>query len=721
MKFSKSIVSSVVIASAALLPCTSSAYQAAPEYQREEVKLTQGSLADISKQAGFAVRIPKSAEMYYGYKDIKQLVEGFINSKLGKAIDKNLEEEDRMSSAIKSGSYRDFMMVAGEEMFFAGGEGISSFFEMYIAASMEINKSSIQMYMRLLSSDLDMDDEEQMREMSKMPEFFTNRDGALKMLKEVKIAPMYAGFKVSDANMRAELLKVLNAALQQPVMETPEMFKTIKSDVMNGFTGFKLNGKDAVKELEKQGMEEFFVEELGKELLEEYKQEIGKRELVCLVGEVDDYIVFFAGDSLDDLKIAQNPEESLLANPEATFARNYADKDVKGLFFMSKGLVESFSKMNGTISTYTSLIVDALKNTDKFGDTREVQDLLLEVAKKEMTLMSMMAKSRIGAVVYREDGYKIDSYLGSEYPSLDLDSPRKLAAMASHPDAVISGSWISNEKYSDVTLELLETLFKAVYKGTQIAVEQDFHDDEWIEFAAMFKMIDSTYSNDLLRVWNALKSGSEGLDNETAFMVDLKGRLPRIPKAPSVILDNGPVPRIAYARNVIDRSKLTASWSEISAAAKNIATGVSKMTEQKIELPKPERMKQGGLDIWSYQLGITNKDANLALGLNDQLFYLTTSPSYIAERASEKMEKGAVPCAEMLIRVAPMRTAAQAWMKLLDESGQDFISEQEWEDYQDLKPFYKDFLEASKDMEKIDIFTRKIGGEVRNTIHFDFK
>ena len=38
-----------------------------------------------------------------------------------------------------------------------------------------------------------------------------------------------------------------------------------------------------------------------------------------------------------------------------------------------------------------------------------------------------------------------------------------------------------------------------------------------------------------------------------------------------------------------------------------------------------------------------------------------------------------------------------------------------------MKPLFKDLIKASEEFEKIDLFTRKVDGEVRNTIHVKIK
>ncbi len=49
------------------------------------------------------------------------------------------------------------------------------------------------------------------------------------------------------------------------------------------------------------------------------------------------------------------------------------------------------------------------------------------------------------------------------------------------------------------------------------------------------------------------------------------------------------------------------------------------------------------------------------------------------------------------------------------------MGESDWDKYQNMKPIFKHMIEASTEIEKLDFFTRKVAGEIRNTIHFKLK
>ncbi len=696
-------------------------------YVRTITELKAGSIEELAKHAGFAKFLPKQSEMFLSLQGGNDLVKRLKLSDMGKYFLQLAKRQgEDPAEFFGSDEYKEFMTVAGEEVFFALGDGNANNLVLLAEASKQINQFTYSRLfeMKLNELDPDYDPEAARNEMMGMnefiPKYFRDQDGFLKTLKQYKVSPMYAGFKVSDKAKRAELLNKLIKGLQEPLKEpaAAKIFSAAESKVGNGFTGINISGKAALDEMKKspqaiQQMDMF----LGAANAKGIRKELARLKLTVLVGSVGDYIVFYVGDSAESLQFPALAD-SLLANPEMKFAKNYATKDIAVLGYMAERVTASMLKSGGSLGMLAQTLNKAIKKADFLGDTREVQDLLDLVGEKEKALSSMMSATRYGCVGYYEDGFKLDTYMGKDYPALDLTSKRKLTAMANHKDAVIYGSWIMNSEYTERTLQLLETLGEVAVKGTRIIVECDSTDEEFIEFASMFKMLDSQFSDDLLRVWKALRDQADkGLGAEGAIMVDLKGSMPRVPNVPTVVLEGGKVPRIAYAQVVENRAKLTEAWDIIDAASRDIAKGVSKMFHKEISLPKPERAQKGGLDIWSYQLGITSSKANLALGLNDKLFFLTTSPDYIAQRAGAMAQPAAEPGSELVIRFSPVRAAAGEWLTLLDKHGEEIMGKLDWKEYKKTRSDIKAFIKASEELELIDIFTRNVNGEVLSTLH----
>lgn len=188
---------------------------------------------------------------------------------------------------------------------------------------------------------------------------------------------------------------------------------------------------------------------------------------------------------------------------------------------------------------------------------------------------------------------------------------------------------------------------------------------------------------------------------------------------PTIVLENGKIPRLAIGYDVVDRSKLAASWEVIDTTSKQIVSKLESLTNEKINYRKAELAKKEGIDFWSYQLGITSYEANLALGINDQMMFFTSSPAFVEEFVSEYDEEGKRGGMDFKLRMAPMRVAANDWMKLVDEHGDDLSLTFDRADFEESKDLIDKMLKASEEVDSLDFSMRKINGEVRSFLHLN--
>jgi hypothetical protein len=236
----------------------------------------------------------------------------------------------------------------------------------------------------------------------------------------------------------------------------------------------------------------------------------------------------------------------------------------------------------------------------------------------------------------------------------------------------------------------------------------------------MFKMLDGQFSDDLVTVWKAVKEGAEkGLGNEGAMVMDLKGKMPRVPDVPTVVLENGKIPRLAIGYNVVDRGILANSWERIDATIKIIVSKIEGLTNEKINYRKAELASKEGIDFWSYQLGITSFDANLALGINDQMMFFTTSPVFVEGFLPVYNSDGKRGGMDFKLRMIPMRELARDWMKLADKHGDALTPSFDRTEFEQSKVIIDEVLKASEELDGVDFSMRKINGEVRSFFHLN--
>ena len=701
-------------------------------YVRAASEKKEASVEQLADNMGFAQYLPSDSEMYVSYVGVGSMLSKLRETEMGKFIEAQMKKEDEdLDEALKDEGIDEMMAVAGEEVFFAAGNGSSSMLNGLLQAGLEVNKFQYDMMFKMMLSQLDpglFDMNDMNNPGAMVPDFLKKKDGAIKLLRGLEMAPMYVGFKVSDKVSRDKFIADISASFNEMINQSDmRMMKVAESKEAGGFYGFEWSGAGFLQMMqdEERNPEEGIAQMIGQALLDDYKHEISKKKLTCMVGNVGDYVVIYVGKDAKSVKFEKSATTSLLSNPEMSFAKKHAGQEIASLMYFSESSMKTMKSLGGTMKLYADTFSNVLEKTEAFGDTRRLRDLLKNLGEKEDALYAMIPAQRVGVVAAYDQGLKIDMYSGKEYPTLDLESPRALAKMVNHPDAAIYGSWIIADDYSDASMEYLEAIFETAYEGARVASEVQHEEEDWVEFQNNFKMFDKHFAADLHRVWKSLRGNfAAGVGSEFAMMMDLKGTMPRVPKVPSVILENGEIPRITFVKPVVDREKIALAWDEINVTSVDIAKTLEQVIGQKMEMLKPERAKRFGLDTWSYQLGVTSKDANLAVALNDDYWFMTTSPTGLEDltaRAYSKNSKQAQPGAEMVIRLDPVRVATRKWLKVIEEHGSDISEDFDLESFEEAKPLVLEFLKASEELELIDLYTRKEDGEVQSTIHFKMR
>lgn len=683
---------------------------------------------EVRDVAGFAKHLPKETEMFFNAQGIDGLIGSMRGSEIGRLMaDLAKKEGDDIDEVMESDDFQEFLNVAGEDVFISMGDGsakslktMSDVYSIYYRTYYYVIG---KMLVNLIDSgDMTESSEAMIQSLAKQV-----LDELLE-LDDYRMPSVVAGFKVSSEGDRDRYTLLLQETFAKALElndKSPEMknlFEADSIDAYGGFKGVKINYSKmlevfkstpkAVEEMEEMG--------LSKEYMEKLTEKFGDFKLTLLAGNYNDYIVIYLGDSSEGLKFVDQPSDSLLANKQMAFLKEYKGKKVVSVTYMCKEISEEFSKVTTMMDDLSVGVCKFLAETESLGDTLHIQALLKKLAVNSKKLDKITSPGRFGSVAYLEDGFKVDSFHGGDSVMYDLDTHRKLADIAMRKDAVISSSWVVNAASAELAVQNIEDMVNLVYQAAKLTVEHDIKDSEFLEFADMFKMIDGQFSDDLAAIWEAVREGmQQGLGNEGAMVMDLKGKMPRVPDVPAIVLENGKIPRLAIGYDVVDRSKLVDSWKVIDATSRKIVSKIESLTNEKINYRKAEYTKKEGVDFWSYQLGITSHQANLALGINDQMMFFTTSPAFVEEFVSEYDAEGKRGGMDFKLRMAPMRAVARDWMKLVDKHGDDLSPSFDRADFEESKTLIDEMLKASEEVDSLDFSMRKINGEVRSFFHLN--
>lgn len=699
------------------------------EVQKEQVAepVDEGDVADV---AGFAKHLSKDTELFLNAQGVSEVIEAMRGSEMGEMLAGLVKKEgDDVDKAMDSTEFQEFLKVAGEEVFFSMGDGSAD----VIRATGDMYSIYYKMYYRMIGKfalaamgdEEVMNDPEQM--MGMMQEVFKPVWEEILEMDDYIVPAMYVGFKVSDESDRLRYTKLIQDTIAKanelndfsPGMEIP--FEDDGIEAYGGFKGVKINYSKWIKGMMGNlGQPELELMGMDAEYMEKFAEKFGDFKVTVLAGSYGDYVVIYLGDTSAGVKFMEEASESLLANEEMTFLKEYKGKEVVSMTYVSEEISRELGKVSTVMEDLAGGVNELLLETKVFGDTSHIQKLLKKMAVNSRKLKDITSPSRFGSVAYIEDGFKMDSFHGGDSVMYDLESERKLAKIAMREDAMLSSSWVANEVNGDLTIQSLDDFVHLVYEIAKLAVEHDVKDAEFQEFAGMFKMLDGQFSDDLLAIWNATRDGMQhGLGNEGAMVIDLKGKMPRVPDVPTVVLENGKIPRVAIGYDVVDRVKLADSWEVIDATSREIVTKLERLANEKINYRTPELAKKEGIDFWSYQLGITSYESNIALGINDKMMFFNTSPAFVESFVADYGAGGKRGGMDMKLRFAPVRDLAKDWMELICEHGDDIEPGFDQEEFEESKALMADVLKASEELDSLDFSIRKVNGEVRSFLHLN--
>lgn len=698
-----------------------------------------GDLDAVAKATGFAQYLPNTTHAYVGIYDGKGFVDGIRKSALVKLIEEQIKENGDPDFDLDALEQNEQAAIAisllGEEIFVGVGKGSPEQLSNLVA----LNESTTRHWMRFMMKMLDMrlSGEEPNFEggpgemmMPLIAGILGDPNAGIPSLEKAQVPPVTIGFKVSDEEMRGQLYEFAADGLGQILEEIGpdgEGFAEAINVERAGskFTGVKIIGKKLVAAMPdeaKEGMSQF----MDAATVEKLIKILETKNVVIAVGVHQNYLVGFAGSALDDLQIAASPAESMLARPEASFMKSYADKKLLGLFTVSKELQDSVSKKTTLFGSLALGLKEGLAETKGFGDTRDIEVLLGLIAEQERELFNMNSYTPAGVVAFLEDGLKIESYGGSNMPDADLDTPRRYAGLGKGEDVFLFANWVSDRDYSEKALEYIDSIGETIYLGAKHAAKMEVPDGggDFESYKENFAMFDEKMRPLLLELWTGLRGDLVGgLGNEGAIVVDLKGELPTVPGLPQLVVDEGKAPRIALLSPAVDAEKLAASWKKIDHSMNGLLKIVSEKSGKNIPMQKPMTSEKNDLKTWFFPFPFQTDDFVLNVSVDQKNFYASTSKSYV-QILSAKLEKAEVdPTAKGVyfnMDLTVLNKYVSEWFTLLEENKDKIFGEESpaAEDFMESLPIAKKVLVALGELKGISGHTRKEDGEVRTSMHF---
>lgn len=541
-------------------------------------------------------------------------------------------------------------------------------------------------------------------------------EGGVSVIEKLGLPPIYIAAKVDPAKKEEAFQQISSSLGIVGSLGDVEPVEVEKAG--SKFTGYKLSGAkltenmaDARGEMEKS---------IDPDVVERLFTSIAKKDVVLLSGVVGDYVVLFLGCSTDQLQLAEDVKDSLAGNKDLLgFADDYLSKDIFAWSFGEKQAIQTLVDSAGRLGDTAKGIRDGLAGEDGLGDTREIESLLQVVIDREEALRKFSSVSDSGTVAFFEDGLKIESIGGVDQGMIDWKTPTTLSHLGESSDVVFFANVTSDAAYSKTSGEFVEALAETAYAISRKVAALPNENENLAQFKEMSNLFDEKFRTDAVGLWQALSGDlADGLGNESAVVVDVKGTVPAIPGIPQGVVDQGKFPRISIIAPVTDRSKLGASWEKINASTTSILAKVSELSGQQVPMQKPLTSEKNDLTTYFYSLPFFNDDFLPSVTVGDKWFVASTSKLQAVDLvgAAEKGGSGKKGLAVKL-NLVTLQSYAKETLKVVDANSEAIFGE-DLESYQRDKEKIQKVIEALDDYDSLTVHSNRDKDVVRTSIHF---
>ncbi len=547
-------------------------------------------------------------------------------------------------------------------------------------------------------------------------ELLKDPDSGIQLLERSNMPPIYFAFRVSESQ-RAEAAQQL-AAMVANVGMFGDVVEPAEIDVNGGkFSGFKISGEKVSASLAEN--RESMEESLDAATVDQLLAVLAKKDIVIASGIVGDHVLLFLGSSLEELKLAENPADSLVGSAALAFSDAYVSKDLAALIYVEKDAMDMIYASAGGLADITNGLRDGIAGSDGLGETRDLETMFQIVAEREASLRRLVSSETQGMVAFFEDGLKIESYGGTDNGAFDWETPSKLSHLGDSADVAMFANMTVDAGYDQRARDYMEALLETAYAITMKVSELPLENSEIAQFKEMATLFDSKFRNDAVALWDAFVTDfGDSLGGESAWVVDLKGGAPAIPGIPQEVVDKAQVPRISMISPVTDRATLSGSWDKMNTTATSILGKVSEMTGTDIPMQKPISSEKNDLTTWFFPMPFITDDFLPSVTVGDKWFVASTSKNH----ALDLVAKADAPTSaevrtglRVTVNFKALETYAVETAKLVDENAEAMMGAPLTPEQKELT---REAIEVLSDFDTLTIHGRREAGVLRSSIHF---
>lgn len=700
---------------------------ATPVATEEAEVIPDVSLEEVAKVTGFAQHLPSDIEVYFSIVEAGDSYDQLFKTQIGALIKGAAADSgDDLDEMEQESEIQMLRAAIGEELFFALGKDTGNQVANLQKLNTGMSVGTGKMMVQMMASGIEAD--------GGIPPMMNNPLGMfgdpkdlIDLLEVTSLPPITIGLKVSDVDVREQIAGMIAGQFASSLeFGVPGLEELALEKEGVRLSGVSISGSQLAEMMEEVRDE---VAQMigGDDEFLRLQKAIAARNIHVATGVLGDHILIYLGDSLSGFKLADGLDDSLLSHKDAEFLKFYARKDVRMMGIIEEGAMNKISTGVEIIASMAKGAQEGLAESEVFGDTRDIQTLLGEVAKVEGELLGMASHSSQGWVGFIEEGFKLESHGGSSVPQADLETSHTFTSIDAQDDVFLYANAVGNPEFSAKLAEYLEVATETAYLAVKQFNGLDLDDADFQEFKQQFDVFDQLVAKDLAEIWSVITGDfNEGTGSESALIIDLKGALPKIPKASEVILEKGIAPRIALVMPVQDRAKLKSAWTRVDTAIKKVIKNGHEvgMLPEEVIMPGIMDSEKYGLNSYFIGVPIFTKDSNPNISLNDDLFIVSSSPTLNGDIVASLAKPQTVARKGSYLRMdfVELQEFLAEWLKLVEENQDElFESDFQKEDFTENLPMIKKALAAFEELDSYILHTRKIGGKVRSSHHFKMR
>jgi hypothetical protein len=428
-------------------------------------------------------------------------------------------------------------------------------------------------------------------------------------------------------------------------------------------------------------------------------------------GWVGDYLVVSLGADHSHLKFATGDADCALAIPAvAKRAREFLSKRPLNLAYVSGTMFEKIAGPMDLSGPFTSL-TEELRGIVK---PEYIDAMRADVKRMEGKAQAIFTTKYDPTVQveFWDGGLHLESFGGARQHMFDASKPLTLTGLLSPSVFLLADSRANaatSAKIADFIAESAGIAWGWYEKYGRTMVPEGER-----QSAAAMEAIAIPMVKD---VWAACRVLSKALGDESAFVLDLNGNMPKLPDLPPVVAE-GKVPRFAWVWELKDRAAVGEAWKTFERVIKQLVALIPQGAGAP-PIPEAQMKKEGDVELHFMPLPIPTDDLLPHVAITKDRWIFSTSPSFSQELATRPAATGGAPLgSEWRIQFPALCDLGVAWMKVVDKDPEGFFRNtrdaKQWDEK--MKPLFGSVLGLMRSIRALEIRMFEEEGQSRNSM-----